>query len=83
MQLINLGKSDVFCINLTLQMGGVNMNEALVADSERSKMILARVPAGRWGNPEDMKGAVVFLASEASDYVNGAVIPVDGGWLGR
>jgi 2-deoxy-D-gluconate 3-dehydrogenase len=60
-----------------------DMNEALIADVERNKMILARVPAGRWGQPEDMKGAVVFLASEASNYVNGTVIPVDGGWLGR
>jgi 2-deoxy-D-gluconate 3-dehydrogenase len=60
-----------------------DMNEALIADADRNKMILARIPAGRWGEPEDMKGVVVFLASEASDYVNGAVIPVDGGWLGR
>ncbi len=59
------------------------MNEALVADPERSKTILARIPAGRWGKPEDMKGVTVFLASDAADYVSGAVIPVDGGWLGR
>jgi 2-deoxy-D-gluconate 3-dehydrogenase len=53
------------------------------ADIDRSKTILDRIPAGRWGTPEDLKGAVVFLASAASDYMNGAVIPVDGGWLTR
>jgi 2-deoxy-D-gluconate 3-dehydrogenase len=59
------------------------MNQSLIADPERNKMITARIPAGRWGQPEDMKGAAIFLASEASDYISGAVIPVDGGWLGR
>jgi 2-deoxy-D-gluconate 3-dehydrogenase len=53
------------------------------ADIDRSKTILERIPAGRWGTPEDLKGAVVFLASAASDYMNGAVVPVDGGWLTR
>jgi 2-deoxy-D-gluconate 3-dehydrogenase len=56
---------------------------ALRADLKRSKAILERIPAGRWGTPDDLKGAVVFLASSASDYVNGAIIPVDGGWLAR
>jgi 2-deoxy-D-gluconate 3-dehydrogenase len=55
----------------------------LRADPNRSAAILERIPAGRWGTPEDLKGAVVFLASSASDYLNGAVIPVDGGWLAR
>ena len=55
----------------------------LRADPDRSKTILERIPAGRWGTPNDIKGAAVFLASAASDYMNGAVIPVDGGWLTR
>jgi 2-deoxy-D-gluconate 3-dehydrogenase len=56
---------------------------ALVADPARNRDITARIPAGRWGQPEDLKGIVVFLASEASNYVHGVVIPVDGGWMGR
>jgi 2-deoxy-D-gluconate 3-dehydrogenase len=55
----------------------------LRADAERNKAILDRIPAGRWGTPSDLAGAAVFLASRASDYVNGAIIPVDGGWLAR
>jgi len=55
----------------------------LRADAERSLSILERIPAGRWGEPADLMGAVVFLASAASDYMNGAVVPVDGGWLTR
>ena len=55
----------------------------LRADEERSAQILGRIPAGRWGMASDLGGAAVFLASTASDYVNGAIIPVDGGWLAR
>jgi 2-deoxy-D-gluconate 3-dehydrogenase len=59
------------------------MTEALQKSAERAPTILARIPQGRWGTPEDMKGAAVFLASEASDYLQGHVIVVDGGWMGR
>jgi 2-deoxy-D-gluconate 3-dehydrogenase len=55
----------------------------LRADANRSAALLERIPAGRWGTPDDLKGAVVFLASAASDYLNGAIVPVDGGWLAR
>jgi 2-deoxy-D-gluconate 3-dehydrogenase len=55
----------------------------LRADAARNQAILDRIPAGRWGEPRDLGGAAVFLASPASDYVNGAIIPVDGGWLAR
>ncbi|MGG9972068.1 SDR family oxidoreductase [Ferruginibacter sp. SUN002] len=57
--------------------------EALRNDPERSKSILGRIPANRWGEPEDFKGVTVFLASAASDYVNGTIVTVDGGWMGR
>jgi 2-deoxy-D-gluconate 3-dehydrogenase len=57
--------------------------EALRNDPSRSQAILDRIPAGRWGTADDMAGAVVFLASRASDYVSGTVLSVDGGWLGR
>ena len=56
---------------------------ALRADENRNRDILARIPAARWGTPEDLGGAAVFLAAPASDYVHGAIIPVDGGWLAR
>ncbi len=57
--------------------------EALRNDPERSKAILSRIPANRWGEPEDFKGVTIFLASAASDYVNGTIVVVDGGWMGR
>jgi len=57
--------------------------EALRDDPARASAILARIPAGRWGTPEDLQGAVVYLASAASDYVNGSILVVDGGWLAR
>jgi 2-deoxy-D-gluconate 3-dehydrogenase len=56
---------------------------ALREDKERSASILGRIPAGRWGEPEDFKGPVVFLASDASNYVHGTILTVDGGWMGR
>lgn len=60
-----------------------DLNTALLADPVRSKQISERIPAGRWGQPEDIAGAVVFLASNAANYVHGQVLAVDGGWLGR
>jgi len=60
-----------------------NNTAALQADETRNRQILERIPAGRWGDPKDIAGAAVFLASSASDYVNGHVLAVDGGWLGR
>jgi 2-dehydro-3-deoxy-D-gluconate 5-dehydrogenase len=57
--------------------------EALRADPDRSKAILERIPAGRWGRPEDIAHTAVFLAAPASDYINGAILNVDGGWLAR
>jgi 2-deoxy-D-gluconate 3-dehydrogenase len=60
-----------------------SMTSALRGDAERGEALLVRIPAGRWGEPEDLKGAVVYLASDAASYVHGATIPVDGGWLAR
>ena len=57
--------------------------EALQADETRNRQILERIPAGRWGKPEDIAGAALFLSSAASDYLNGHVLVVDGGWMGR
>ena len=56
---------------------------ALRENPARNSAILERIPAGRWGNPDDLAGAIVFLSSAASDYVNGITLPVDGGWMGR
>lgn len=60
-----------------------NNTAALQADEARNRQIMERIPAGRWGAPEDIRGAAVFLASPASDYVNGHILAVDGGWLAR
>jgi 2-dehydro-3-deoxy-D-gluconate 5-dehydrogenase len=60
-----------------------NNTEALRDDPKRSSEILGRIPAGRWGDPADIGGAAVFLASSAADYIHGVVLPVDGGWLAR
>ncbi|MBZ9700283.1 MULTISPECIES: 2-dehydro-3-deoxy-D-gluconate 5-dehydrogenase KduD [unclassified Mesorhizobium] len=60
-----------------------NNTQALRADPDRSASILARIPAGRWGRPEDIGDAAAFLLAPASDYMHGAVVPVDGGWLAR
>ena len=57
--------------------------QALREDTDRNESILSRIPANRWGEPEDFKGPLVFLASEASRYMNGSIITVDGGWMGR
>ena len=57
--------------------------QAIRDDEKRNKEILDRIPAGRWGTPEDLAGSVIFLASDASNYVNGHTLAVDGGWLAR
>lgn len=59
------------------------LNTALINDPERNHEITLRIPAHRWGTPDDLKGTVIFLASEAASYVSGAIIPIDGGYLGR
>ena len=59
------------------------MNTKLIEDEKRNADILARIPVGRWGNSDDVKGITVFLASKASDYLSGAIIPVDGGYLAK
>lgn len=59
------------------------MNDALMKDEVRSRQIMDRIPAGRWGSGQDMQGSVIFLASDASNYIHGFTIAVDGGWLGR
>lgn len=60
-----------------------DMNTALIADTARNEQIMARIPAGRWGQPADVGGPAVFLASTASDYVHGQILCVDGGWMAR
>lgn len=60
-----------------------DMNTALINDPVRNEQITTRIPAGRWGKPDDLVGTAIFLASSASDYIHGITLPVDGGWLGR
>jgi 2-deoxy-D-gluconate 3-dehydrogenase len=60
-----------------------DITAALQRDETRNRQILERIPAGRWGEPEDLAGAAVFLSSAASDYLNGHILVVDGGWMGR
>lgn len=82
--LANEWASKGICINaLAPGYMATDMNTALLADEGRNAEISARIPTHRWGTPEDMKGPLLFLASGASDYVNGTIIPVDGGYLGR
>ena len=78
-----LGPKGISCNAIAPGYMATDNTAALRADEKRSADILARIPAGRWGTPEDLQGAVVFLASPASDYVNGYTIAVDGGWLAR
>jgi 2-dehydro-3-deoxy-D-gluconate 5-dehydrogenase len=82
--LANEWTSRGICVNaLAPGYMATDMNSALIADSARNAEISARIPAHRWGTADDMKGPLLFLASSASDYVSGAIIPVDGGYLGR
>jgi 2-deoxy-D-gluconate 3-dehydrogenase len=76
-------KSDINVNAIAPGYMSTNNTQALRADPDRSSAILERIPAGRWGFPEDVKGPAVFLASSASDYVNGYTLAVDGGWLAR
>lgn len=82
--LANEWASQGICVNaIAPGYMATDMNAALIADAGRNAEISARIPAHRWGTADDMKGPLLFLASGASDYVNGTILPVDGGYLGR
>jgi 2-dehydro-3-deoxy-D-gluconate 5-dehydrogenase len=78
-----LGPKGINCNAIAPGYMATDNTAALRADEKRNADILARIPTGRWGTPEDLQGTVVFLASEASAYVNGYIVAVDGGWLAR
>jgi len=78
-----LGPQGLNCNAIAPGYMATDNTKPLREDPERNKAILERIPAGRWGTPDDLKGAVVFLASDASSYMNGYTIAVDGGWLAR
>lgn len=87
-QLTKAFSNEWACHNITINAiapgyMATEMNTKLIEDETRNAEILGRIPAKRWGMPEDMKGAVIFLSSPASQYLNGAIIPVDGGYLSR
>jgi NAD(P)-dependent dehydrogenase (short-subunit alcohol dehydrogenase family) len=84
-QLSQAGKLDMDTIFGILTQPKANQREKISfrADEVRSRQILERIPAGRWGEADDIAGACVFLCSPAAAYIHGAIIPVDGGWLGR
>lgn len=78
-----LGPKGILCNAIAPGYMATDNTAALRADEDRNRAILERIPLGRWGSPEDLRGAVVFLASEAAAYINGYTIAVDGGWLAR
>ena len=78
-----LGPKGILCNAIAPGYMATDNTTALRADAARNQTILDRIPAGRWGTPDDLQGAVVFLASPASAYVNGFTLAVDGGWLAR
>jgi 2-deoxy-D-gluconate 3-dehydrogenase len=82
--LANEWASKCVCVNaIAPGYMATDLTEALQKDPIRNRQIMERIPAGRWGSPTDVAGTAVFLASPASDYVNGHVLVVDGGWMGR
>jgi 2-deoxy-D-gluconate 3-dehydrogenase len=81
--LLSLSLSIPFTSEIHVQCIWTDLAQALIADEKRAESILSRIPAGRWGSPEDFKGVVVWLSSGASAYVSGEIVTVDGGWMGR